>query len=119
MINYEDTLTIEKRKTNGIYYTPPQIVEYIIQNTLTPYLNEHTYNENSKIKIIDINCGTGNFLTKAYKTLIKYHETYLKRRLTITEKQEILTKNIYGTDNDKGAIKECKKKLNLINKILY
>lgn len=31
---YENNLDIEKRKKTGIYYTPAEIVEYIVDNTV-------------------------------------------------------------------------------------
>ena len=31
---YEDSLSVEKRKRNGIYYTPEEIVEYIVKSVI-------------------------------------------------------------------------------------
>ena len=83
--------TTERRKKDGIFYTPEYITEYMCRNTIIPYLSisgeAHTVHQliseyettNSldeldkklkDIKIIDISCGSGAFLNKAVDVLV-------------------------------------------------
>ncbi|HOV14468.1 MAG TPA: type I restriction endonuclease, partial [Spirochaetota bacterium] len=89
------------------------------------------------IAILDPACGSGSFLLGAYDYLLKYHLNYwtndknikkaLKEekiyklhenhyKLTIEEKQKILTNNIYGVDIDNQAVEVTK--LSLLLKLL-
>lgn len=82
------------RKANGIYYTPPYIVEYIVKSTLGKKLeglwyeveelfNQKDYenavlkfNEIYNIKVLDPACGSGSFLIKAHDTFLEYYNKY-------------------------------------------
>lgn len=93
-----------KRKEEGIYYTPSYIVDYIVKNTLGPVLDKcKTIHDLKKIKVLDPACGSGSFLIKAleminnkYKKLGSPGDTYTKI--------QILTENIYGVDFDQQAV---------------
>jgi type I restriction-modification system DNA methylase subunit len=65
---------MESRKESGIYYTPPYVVDYIVQNTLGELLKDKTPEEVSKIKVLDPACGSGSFLIKAYDYFKDYYE---------------------------------------------
>ena len=117
---YEDSLTLEKRKAKGVYYTPKTVVKYILHDLL----DKHDIVENPEPKILDLSCGCGNFLIEAFDIIYKliennfekiknrYGENYIKNIST-----HIITKCIYGTDIDKDAINILKK--TLINKKNY
>lgn len=107
-------LNSQVRKSGGIYYTPPVIVEYIVKNTLGVQLeyiwkeaeklfNEGKYDEAaekfrevSQIKIVDPACGSGSFLIKAFNLFKEYYEMYNKKceeaNDTITREITILRK---------------------------
>ena len=89
--------TKERRKKDGVFYTPEYITEYICRNTIIPYLSIsgkanttheliseyedlNSLNELDKklkeIKIIDISCGSGAFLNKAVDMLFEIHKAY-------------------------------------------
>lgn len=94
-INDIEKLKEDNKKTKqkfGIYYTPPEITEFICKNTIISYLSK---NNNSQIpellseysnsldeldeklktiKIIDPACGSGAFLNKSVDVLIEIHE---------------------------------------------
>ena len=59
----------DKRKEQGIYYTPKYVVDYIVENTVKRYSKENPYVLN-KIKIIDPACGSGSFLLGALNYFI-------------------------------------------------
>jgi len=110
-----------KRKSQGIYYTPRYIVDYIVKNTLGELLKGKSGFEASKIKILDPACGSGSFLIKAFEVL----DNYTKREnneqdadvlRNYARKVSILTSNIYGVDLDQEATEIAQ--LNLLLKVL-
>lgn len=117
--SYEESLSLNYKKTNGIYYTPKVIVNYILEEIL---LN-HDIVENPEPKILDLSCGCGNFLLEAYDLLYKLIENNMDKIKNKYGKyyikdigEHIASKCIYGTDTDKDAINILKK--SLIKKVL-
>ena len=123
----------EVKKAGGVFYTPQYIVEYIVENTVGRLLKGKTPNQVSKLRFLDLACGSGSFLLGAYQYLINWHLDYysnLKKppkdviftprdgipRLTIQEKKRILLNNIYGVDIDSQAVEVTK--LSLLLKVL-
>ncbi len=113
------------RKEQGIYYTPTYIVEYIIRNTLGEVLKRKKSEEADKIKVLDMACGSGSFLLKAFDVIDAHHQKndkeYAQTKLDlenesarITKKIKILKNNIYGVDLDPKAIEIAQ--LNLLLK---
>ena len=107
--NYEESLDTITKKKNGIYYTPKNIVEYIVKNTI----KKHDILNNPSPKIADISCGCGNFLLEVYDALYDILEEnmnelqniYGKEVFTYDKIHEHILKNcIYGCDKDKDAI---------------
>lgn len=126
--------SMESRKESGIYYTPPYVVDYIVQNTLGELLKDQTPEEVSKIKVLDPACGSGSFLIKAYDYFKDYYEVENEKIRQQKEKliedirqangsqmnfenteayefkeyggfeQEILRNNIHGVDLDGQAV---------------
>jgi type I restriction-modification system DNA methylase subunit len=124
----------EVKKAGGVYYTPQYIVDYIVQNTVGEKIKYKTPQEISCIKICDPACGSGSFLVGTYQYLLDYHLDYYTQvkniraalkdgkiyeaafqsyRLTIEEKQRILTSAIYGVDIDNQAVEVTKLSLYL------
>lgn len=98
--------TIERRKKDGVFYTPEYITDYICRNTIIPYLSisgevntihqliseyESLNSLNSldkklkEIKIIDIACGSGAFLNKTVDVLFEIHEALHTSKYTNDE----------------------------------
>jgi type I restriction-modification system DNA methylase subunit len=112
------------RKEQGIYYTPTYIVDYIVRNTLGEKLKEKTIDV-EKIRVIDLACGSGSFLIKAFDVLNEYYKKNDKdykqtqfssdSALPFKIKTRILQNNIFGVDLDKQAIEIAQ--LNLLLKI--
>lgn len=88
--------TKERRKKDGVFYTPEYITDYICRNTIIPYLShsgevntvhelisEYEQENNldgldkrlKEIKILDPACGSGAFLNKAVDVLFEIHES--------------------------------------------
>jgi type I restriction-modification system DNA methylase subunit len=123
----------EVRKAGGVYYTPQYIVDYIVKNTVGKLIEEKTPKEISKIKILDLACGSGSFLIGAFQYLLDYHKDYYSKNgkpskgkkdnpltpnghLTTAEKKRILLNNIFGVDLDTNAVEVTK--LSLLLKCL-
>ncbi|PJA14798.1 hypothetical protein COX64_01605 [Candidatus Dojkabacteria bacterium CG_4_10_14_0_2_um_filter_Dojkabacteria_WS6_41_15] len=104
-----------KRKSQGIYYTPKYIVEYLIKETLGEVLKKTKPKELAKIKILDPACGSGSFLTAAYDKIL---ETLTKHnpQTSLFTKFDILKENIFGVDLDAQAVEIAQ--LNLLLKVL-
>jgi hypothetical protein len=109
----------DKRKTNGVYYTPNDVTKYIIANAFINRFfddNTKTYNFNDCIsilntlndkeinellyntKIIDPTCGTGEFLVSVFE--LKY--LLLKDKFTDDDILNIVA-TIYGNDIDEES----------------
>lgn len=113
-----------KRKSEGIYYTPSYIVQYIVNNTVGE-LVKNKKADVSKIKILDPACGSGSFLIRAFDILNGYYsvkEGYKQNKLDLSDagtsystKLSILKENIFGVDLDKQAVDIAQ--LNLLLKV--
>lgn len=104
-----------KRKSQGIYYTPKYIVDYLVKETLGEILKKTKPKELAKIKVLDPACGSGSFLTAAYDKIL---ETLTKQnpQTSLFAKFDILKENIFGVDLDAQAIEIAQ--LNLLLKVL-
>jgi len=67
---YENLLNKTMRKSQGKYYTPDFIIDYILNMTL----KNLDVLKNPFIKILDPTCGTGFFLERAYEMLLEKFE---------------------------------------------
>jgi hypothetical protein len=100
------------KRSGGIYYTPPHLVEYIIRNSLGMKLEElwerfvnltdeekyvdaqQEFDKISKIKVLDISCGSGSFLIKAFCLFKEYYERYNQK---VIEIDRIITAKIQAS----------------------
>lgn len=125
----------EVKKAGGVYYTPTNIVDYIVKVSVGKLLKNKTPLQAKNLKILDPSCGSGSFLIGIYQYLLDW---YLKKyaenpdgrghknkiykaengqyRLTSDERKQILLKNIYGVDVDLQAVETTK--LSLLLKVL-
>lgn len=129
----------EVRKSGGVYYTPTNVVDYLVQHTVGTLLEEaRSPKKAASLKILDPACGSGSFLIRAYQALLdwhleRYHDTGVEKhsrgrnpnvyqgskgewRLTTAERKRILTNSIYGVDVDSQAVEVTK--LSLLLKVL-
>jgi type I restriction-modification system DNA methylase subunit len=120
-----------KRKKMGIYYTPSYIVDYIVKNTVGEYIKDKSIDEILNVKILDPACGSGSFLTRAFREVCNVIESKLKNgeksekwatfknysgRLNLSQKTTILINCIFGVDLDEKAVELAQ--LNLLLKLL-
>ena len=68
----------EVRRAGGVYYTPTNIVDHIVQATLEPLLAGKTTRAALNLRILDPSCGSGSFLIGAYDYLLRwFKESYI------------------------------------------
>lgn len=103
---YEDYLPQDERKELGEYYTPIEVIRYM--------LDETGYKANEGIgrhKILDPACGSGGFLTEATERLIQHYiDKFGKTSIHYLDAEEARTilerveENVYGIDINPFAV---------------
>jgi type I restriction-modification system DNA methylase subunit len=99
--NFLEEFKEDKKEEAGQYYTPPSLVELILNEKL-PTKNETNY----FVKVLDPACGSGIFLVESFKRLIKrWKNANPNKQIEFKELRDILKENIYGIEYDKFAIR--------------
>lgn len=97
---YEDYLPKQERKELGEYYTPLEVVQFMLDSV------DYRPGENlGQKKVLDPACGSGTFLTEVTERLIQHYVDKFGRtsvhRLDPSEARTILERveeNVYGID---------------------
>jgi hypothetical protein len=98
---YEELLTNSK----DIVYTPEMIVSTMVDECMP------LKGPRKNFKLIDVSCGSGIFLVKAYKRIIqwwryeKWQETGILIKPSLSDLKQLLTNSIYGVDIEEDAIR--------------
>ncbi len=130
----------DERREGGIYYTPVPVVEYIVESTLGDRLDaimadvkaelqgdepdfeaaRNEFDRIEEIRFLDVTCGSGSFLIKAYDLFRDCYEEYKSlvsdakgseqltgfsnaQKVPDDWRQRILRHNLYGVDLDYQA----------------
>lgn len=100
--NFLSEINPTLKQDTGTYYTPPSLVELILNEKLPIARSEKNFN----IKILDPTCGSGIFLVESFKRLVKRHENATSKKLTdFNELKKLLTDNIFGIEIHPQSIK--------------
>ncbi|PVV61721.1 class I SAM-dependent DNA methyltransferase [Chryseobacterium sp. HMWF035] len=100
--NFLSKLDNKKKKDSGTFYTPPSLVELILNERLPTDKDKTNY----QVKTLDPSCGSGIFLVQTFKRLVKRYENKHNEKLTdFTTLVEILKTNIFGIELDSKSIK--------------
>ncbi len=108
-----------ERKGKGVYYTPSEVVQYIVSETVGRFIGDNRRDRIHEIKILDPACGSGSFLIRAYDELLRYHAQSSDRPVDhiFADEREIILKNsIFGVDLDPQAVEIAR--LNLLLRML-
>jgi type I restriction-modification system DNA methylase subunit len=90
------------KKDSGTFYTPPSLVELILNEKLPIQKDKTDYN----IKTLDPSCGSGIFLVQSFKRLVKRYENKHNTKLNdFTTLVKILKENIFGIEIETKSIK--------------
>jgi len=99
---YEKFLGKMEKKKTGSYYTPPSLVELILNEVLPIKNGETEYG----LKILDPTCGSGIFLVEAYKRIVqRWKNAYPDKALNFKILKNLMTNNIYGIEINSKSIK--------------
>ena len=118
----------KRRKVGGVFYTPRQVVEYIVGQTVGPRLDRFTPDRTSELKIVDPAAGCGAFLLTTFRVLMKWYLNWYTNhspecwtsdvvmtergwRLTWQRCQLILASHLFGVDVDGAAIETARRTL--------
>jgi len=98
---YEEFLKIEKGKSNtqGSFYTPAALVEFVLSQVLTPKVIE------LRPRVLDPACGSAIFLVEAFRRLVRQRVHQVQRRLRSNELRSILRDQIAGIDVNPEAVR--------------
>lgn len=111
----------EVSASSGVVPTPKIIVEQIVKDTLTPLVEDKTFNELCDLNIADICCGSGTFLISTYDFLLEkmmgkiieegiddpnlvYKMDGEGLKFTLKGKRNIIENNLYGVDINQYAV---------------
>ena len=106
----------KERKLTGSYYTPQDIVDYFIKNTIKPIIDKIVKETNDKheqkekilsLKILDPAMGSGHFLVSVMNFVAKKIcevEDDLSESNIIERKREVVRRCIYGVDLNPLAV---------------
>ncbi len=105
-----------ERKSSGSYYTPKQLVDFVVKNSIEPHISK-IINESKKteeivekilaLKILDPSMGSGHFLVGAVDYLSKricQIENNEDENNFIEKKREVVRHCIYGVDLNPLAV---------------
>ena len=104
----------DERETTGSYYTPDNMVDYIVSQTLAPVIKGKTKKEILKLSIIDPAMGSGHFLLGALDFLSKKIVESNPSENYELIRREVLHSCLYGVDLNKSAVKLGKMSLWLV-----
>lgn len=91
------------KKKTGTYYTPPSLVEFILNEKLPVGRNDKEFN----VKILDPACGSGIFLVESFRRLVKRYENHhnIEKLTDFQTLVKLLENNIFGIELHPQAIK--------------
>lgn len=95
-----ETFVTERASPDGIFYTPPYLVDFILDRVL-PW-NETDWD----LKIIDPACGSGVFLVKSFQRLVhRWKQSNPGEPVRAETLRRLLERNIFGVDKDPHAVR--------------
>lgn len=98
----------ERAARDGIYYTPPALVDFILDRVL-PW-NGEKWN----LRVLDPACGSGIFLVKAFQRLIhRWKRAHPNQSIRVETLRGLLEKNLFGVDKDPHAVRVASFSLHL------
>ncbi len=81
-----------KKSSEGAYYTPPALVEFLVNQVLTPA------RLNTKPRVVDPSCGSGIFLVEAFRRIVRHRRLELGKKPNFQNLQKILREQIAGIE---------------------
>lgn len=95
-----ETFVTERAARDGIFYTPPYLVDFVLDEVL-PWDGAEW-----DLKIIDPSCGSGVFLVKAFQRLVhRWRNANPDKLIRAETLRRLLERNIFGVDIDPHAVR--------------
>ena len=96
---YEQFYRVGTNDDKGTHYTPPELVEYVLERVLTDDILK------TNPRICDPACGSGIFLVEAFRRLVRHASSTRGRALGSEELQELLLNRVVGVDLNPEAVR--------------
>lgn len=118
--NFYEEFIPKDKENSGTVYTPSHLVNLLIDECLP--LSDKPEHLNYNIRLADVSCGSGIFITTAFKRLVQRLriEKWIKAgkpkelpQPTLEEVKAVLSNNIFGIDKNDTATKLAKFSLQL------
>jgi len=110
--NIYETFLGEKQESDKAFYTPPFLVEYILEQTVKPFVETQITADKLVCKTVDFTCGSGIFLCETLRTIINRYIILAKPDRSSNDFKnkitQILVDNIFGNDINVEAIEIAK-----------
>jgi len=107
---YDKSISSEKKKQNGVFYSPQTIVKYIVKQTIDSFFDKKIdFDKLQNIKILDPSCGDGMFLIESYVYLLDLYKFNFSEYKN--PEKFIIQNNLFGVDIDNIAVELTKKNL--------
>ncbi len=95
-----ETFVTERASRDGIFYTPPYLVDFVLDRVL-PWSGVEW-----DVKILDPACGSGIFLVKAFQRLVHRWKNANPGEMVRAETlRRLLERNVFGVDKDPHAVR--------------
>ena len=95
-----ETFVTKRASSQGIYYTPPHLVDFILDRVL-PWDGTDW-----DLKVIDPACGSGIFLVKVFQRLVhRWKLSNPGEPVRAETLRRILERNVFGVDVDPHAVR--------------
>lgn len=101
-----DSGTLRGRRNSGAYFTPPDLIDLVVEQTLEPVLaTAHTPEDVLALRVFDPAVGAGGFLLSAARLLAGHVERLAGGDLTPAEARRAVVKHcLYGADANPLAV---------------
>ncbi|MDB5440910.1 MAG: restriction endonuclease subunit [Caulobacteraceae bacterium] len=95
-----ETFVTERASQHGIFYTPPHLVDFVLDRVLPWQGTEWD------LKILDPACGSGIFLVKAFQRLVhRWKQAHPGQTIRAETLRRLLERNVFGVDKDPHAVR--------------
>ena len=95
-----ETFVSDKASESGIYYTPPYLVDFVLDQVLPWDSSEWN------LRILDPACGSGIFLVKAFQRLVhRWRRANPGKQIRADVLRRMLEQNLFGVDKDGHAVR--------------
>lgn len=102
---YERSLPRDRRRREGVFYTPPALARDLVEATVGRVLAGGA----AEPRVMDPACGGGALLVAAYRRLLAWHAG--EGQVTAALRRRILERSIFGVDVDPDAVEVTRRAL--------